>query len=57
MGPLLIPAEELDHKDREARRVRVWHRAAPCLPFVLAESFADRIDGTRSPIASNAVAR
>jgi len=47
MEPLVMPAEHLDHADRERRLVRAWRveqLKRLGLPFVLAESFADRID-------------
>jgi hypothetical protein len=42
-----MAAEELDHKDREKRRVRDWRveqLRRLGLPFVLADSYADRLD-------------
>jgi hypothetical protein len=47
MEPLVMPAEHLDHADRERRLVRAWRveqLKRLGLPFVLADSFADRID-------------
>jgi hypothetical protein len=47
MEPLVIPTEELDHKDREKRNVRAWRveqLRSLGLPYVLADSFADRLD-------------
>jgi hypothetical protein len=47
MEPLVMAAEELDHKDREKRRVRDWRveqLRRLGLPFVLADSYADRLD-------------
>ena len=47
MEPLVIPTEELDHKDRETRNVRAWRveqLRSLGLPYVLADSFADRLD-------------
>lgn len=47
MEPLVMAAEELDHKDREKRRVRDWQveqLRRLGLPFVLADSYADRLD-------------
>ena len=47
MERLVIPTEELDQKDREKRLVRAWRVEQLRnlgLPFVLAESFADRLD-------------
>ena len=47
MESIVIPPEEHDPKDREERQVRAW-RVEQLenlgLPFVLAESFADRVD-------------
>ena len=47
MEPLLITAEELDRKDVEGRLVRAWrverlHKLG--LPYLLADSLADRVD-------------
>jgi hypothetical protein len=47
MEPLLITTAELDRKDIEGRLVRAWrveqlHKLG--LPFVLADSLADRVD-------------
>jgi len=47
MEPLVMAAEELDHGDREKRRVRDWRveqLRRLGLPFVLADSYADRLD-------------
>ena len=47
MEPLVIPTEELDHKDQELRLVREWRVEQLRnlgIPFVLADSFADRLD-------------
>lgn len=47
MEPLVIPTEELDQKDREKRLVRAWRVEQLRnlgLPYVLADSFADRVD-------------
>jgi hypothetical protein len=47
MEPLVMAAEELDHKDCEKRRVRDWRveqLRRLGLPFVLADSYADRLD-------------
>jgi len=47
MEPLLIPTEELDRKDREKRDVRAWRVEQLRnlgLPYVLADSFAERVD-------------
>jgi len=47
MEPLVIPSEELDQKEREKGVLRAWrveqlrHLG---LPYVLADSFADRVD-------------
>lgn len=46
MEPLTI-TEDIDRKSEETRRVREWRveqLRSLGLPFVLAESFADRID-------------
>ena len=47
MEPPVIPTEELDQKDREKRLVRDWRVEQLRnlgLPYVLADSFADRVD-------------
>lgn len=47
MEPLVIPAEELDHGDGEKRVVREWRTEQLRrlgLPYVLADSLADRLD-------------
>jgi hypothetical protein len=46
MEPLVIPTDELDHKD-EGRLVRAWRVEQLRnlgLPYLLADSFADRLD-------------
>jgi hypothetical protein len=47
MEPLAIATEELDHKAREKHVVRAWRVEQLRnlgLPYVLADSFADRVD-------------
>ena len=43
----VMPAEDVDHRVREAHRVRAW-RAEQLrrlgLPFILADAFADEVD-------------
>jgi hypothetical protein len=47
MEPLVISAEELDHGDGEERAVREWRTEQLRrlgLPYLLADSLADRLD-------------
>ena len=47
MESLTIPTENLDHKHRETRLVHEWRIEQLRnlgLPYVLADSFADRVD-------------